>query len=318
MIRNRKNNNFDPTVSVVMTVYNAEKFLKEAVDSILNQSYSNFEFIIINDGSTDNCSQILNAYKDKRIRLIERENIGLAESLNEAIEISRGKYVARMDHDDISLKNRLELQLDFMENNPDVGILGAQAYLINEEGDVIGQTNNPVANKAILKCLEFVCPLTHPTYFIRKDVYHKLNGYRNINIEDYDFLLRASENGIKILNMTTKVLMYRTVSSGMSLINLQRTITLWALVRKAHRLRVKGIKDDGILEKMYSLNDKSSVWFGFVFNLQSKLYAKKAGSNPRDSYVICLIIGVISILHYQLFSFKFNHLRSKIITRYYR
>lgn len=307
----------DLKVSVIMAVYNAESYLQEAIDSVLEQSYADFEFIIINDGSTDKCSRILHTYDDERIRLVERENRGLATSLNEAIGISRGRYIARMDHDDICLPERLERQLDYMEKNPEVGILGAQAYLIDEAGNRIGATCHPVSEKAIRRCLEFVCPMTHPTYFVRKEVYRQVDGYRNIRIEDYDFLLRALENGVVIRNLQDKLLLYRTVSSGMSLSNLQRTISLWTLVRKAHRLRISGASDDKIFRERSSLNNEQSTWFQFVSEMKYALSAKKNQGNWLFRSLIYAAIGFVSLMHAQLFLFEFSYWRSKMITWYY-
>ena len=96
-----------PLISVVMSVYNADRYLRESVKSILDQSFDNFEFIIINDGSTDSSMKILQSFSDPRIRLITQENKGIAASLNEAISLARGRFIARMDADDISLPNRL-------------------------------------------------------------------------------------------------------------------------------------------------------------------------------------------------------------------
>jgi len=118
----------DVKVSIVMSVYNAQKYLDEAIESILNQTYSNFEFIIINDGSTDKSLEIIENYakKDSRIIVINRENKGLIYSLNEGIRKANGKYIARMDADDISLPQRLEKQVEFMEKNKNIGICGTQ------------------------------------------------------------------------------------------------------------------------------------------------------------------------------------------------
>ena len=110
----------EPMVTVLMSVYNGEKFLKEAMDSILTQTFTDFEFLIINDGSTDNSVKIIESYNDSRIRLINNEkNLKLIASLNKGISLARGKYIARMDCDDISSPMRLEKEVDFLENSSD-------------------------------------------------------------------------------------------------------------------------------------------------------------------------------------------------------
>ena len=109
----------DPKVSVLMSVYNGEKYLREAVESILNQTFRDFEFIIIDDGSTDSTNEIIRSYSDCRIRLLENEeNIGLTKSLNKGIDQCRGEYIARMDGDDVSLQQRFSKQLEYLINNP--------------------------------------------------------------------------------------------------------------------------------------------------------------------------------------------------------
>ena len=119
-----------PIISVIMSVYNGGKYLRAALDSVLSQTFKNFEFIVINGGSTDNTSEILQQYT-KQIEVIYQENAGIASAVNCGIEISRGKYIARMDADDISEKMRFDIQVDFLERNLDIGILGSSARFID-------------------------------------------------------------------------------------------------------------------------------------------------------------------------------------------
>ncbi|HKQ33129.1 MAG TPA: glycosyltransferase family A protein, partial [Thermodesulfobacteriota bacterium] len=115
-----------PKVTVLMTVYNGEKFLNEAIDGILNQTFRDFEFLIINDGSTDGSREIIKSYKDPRINLVDNEsNIGLTASLNRGLSLAGGEYIARQDADDISLPERLEKQISILERNPDIALLGS-------------------------------------------------------------------------------------------------------------------------------------------------------------------------------------------------
>jgi glycosyltransferase involved in cell wall biosynthesis len=128
-----------PTVSVVMSVYNGEKYLHEAIDSIINQTFTDFEFIIINDGSTDNSYAILERYfqQDNRIRLYHQENIGLTASLNKGIELARGDYIARQDADDISMPERIGQQVQQFHNDPNLAIVGTQAETIDDSGRIL-------------------------------------------------------------------------------------------------------------------------------------------------------------------------------------
>ena len=108
----------NPQISVIMGVYNGAKYLKASIDSILNQSFTDFEYIIINDGSTDNTSDILESYNDRRLKIIEQKNIGLTKSLNKAIKLSKGVFIARQDADDISKKHRFKEQIKYFIDNP--------------------------------------------------------------------------------------------------------------------------------------------------------------------------------------------------------
>lgn len=119
-----------PQISVIMSVYNGEKYLREAIDSILNQTFTHFEFIIVNDGSTDKSLNIIKSYNGSRIILVQQENKGLAAALNEGIKIAKGKYIAMMDADDISLPTRLEKQIQFMEAHPEYVAIGSWANKI--------------------------------------------------------------------------------------------------------------------------------------------------------------------------------------------
>jgi glycosyltransferase involved in cell wall biosynthesis len=181
------------TVSVLMCVYNGQKDLKEAIDSILNQNYTNFEFIIVNDCSTDNSAAIINSYTDNRIKLFTNEtNLGLAASLNVGLQAAQGEYIVRMDSDDISLPHRLQTQVDYMNAHTNIGVCGSWIK-------VFGDANycwKPKANAEYLRCkLLFNTPLPHPTWIIRHSLIKQHNLYYSQTMrraQDYDFLVRMS------------------------------------------------------------------------------------------------------------------------------
>ena len=182
-----------PQITVLMSVYNCAEFVKIAIDSILQQSFSDFEFIIIDDCSTDNSREIINCFKDKRIRLVCNDsNIGLSGSLNKGILLSNGRYIARMDADDISYYNRLKVQFEFMERHPDIGVCGTW---LKTFGDKNIEWRYPVESDPIKCCLLFESPFAHPTVMIRRDTLIKnkiLYDASNQITEDYDFWVRLS------------------------------------------------------------------------------------------------------------------------------
>ena len=208
-------------ISVIMSVYNGEKYLVQAIDSILNQTYQNFEFIIIDDCSTDNSSHILQEYaqKDSRIKIIKKEkNIGIKgfiKNLNLGISLAKGKYIARMDADDISLPERFQKQVDFLENNPEITLVGAQLNLVNEQNKITGEAIAALHHRDIVKRITSQIQLFHPVIMFRKD---QNIQYREkfIYCEDYDLYLNLITQGKKLANINEKLLHYRILESSIS------------------------------------------------------------------------------------------------------
>jgi glycosyltransferase involved in cell wall biosynthesis len=201
-----------PLISVVMSVRNGDRFLSEAVDSILDQSVQDFEFIIINDGSTDRTALILDSYQhsDVRLRVYHQENRGLIASLNHGCALARGKYIARMDADDVANGDRLLWQIDFMENHSEIGVIGGAVEFIDVEGASMGISVNPTKDHQIKEAMRDGCPFWHPTVLMRKSVLESVAGYRKqvIDAEDCDLWLRIAERS-ELANLETVVLKYR-------------------------------------------------------------------------------------------------------------
>lgn len=158
-----------PRISVVMSVYNGEKYLRESIESILNQTFSDFEFIVANDGSTDNTPQILEEYKnrDSRIKIIQQENIGLTKSLNKAINLANGEYIARQDVDDLSLPERLERQMKLFREKSNIDLIASWYYIIDGEGKVNLERKLP-DSKRVKKLLPFENLICHTSVMFKK------------------------------------------------------------------------------------------------------------------------------------------------------
>jgi glycosyltransferase involved in cell wall biosynthesis len=185
-------------LTVAMPVYNAGPYLTAAVESILNQTYSEFEFIIIDDGSTDDSLAILQRYagKDTRIKLISRENRGLVATRNELLSLAHTKYFAIMDSDDVSYPHRLERQLSFLENQPDYGIVGCRDMLIDPDGLDIRVINDNVSHEDIDRAnLSFDVFQTLNAYMAVTEQVKAIGGYRDkiVYAEDRDVFLRMAE-----------------------------------------------------------------------------------------------------------------------------
>lgn len=187
-----------PIVTVLMSVYNGERFLREAIEGILDQTYEDFEFLIIDDGSKDSSSKIIRSYNDERIRLIEQKNHGFIYSLNKGVELAHGKYIARMDQDDISFPARLERQVKILDSNPRVGAVSTFFELINfEDSKPIGITMVfPNNNIDIKRALYIHNPMAHGSTTFRKEAWQQAGKYRDEYHppEDYDLWRRIAQN----------------------------------------------------------------------------------------------------------------------------
>lgn len=206
-----------PLVSVILPVYNGEAFLKESIDSILNQTYSHFELIILNDGSTDNSESVCLSYNDKRIVYVSHQNMGLAGTLNKGLTLCKGVYVARQDQDDIAFKNRLEMQVRFLEANKSILLLGTRANIFSKQ-DGVFKTFNHATQPSVLKFdLLFNNPFVHSSVMFRKSAINEV-GYYNTEqsfYEDYDLWSRFSFIG-DVANLHDILLDYRHHEQGLS------------------------------------------------------------------------------------------------------
>lgn len=209
-----------PLISVIMPVYNNSLFICEAIESVLNQTVTDFELIIIDDFSTDDTVAMIDTYHDKRIKLVKHIcNHGAALSINEGINLSSGKYIARMDGDDRNCSNRFEKQLEYLKNHPDISICGSHMNLIDESGNYLRMQNKKNGNDAIKIGLFFgETSLAHPSIFIQKE---KLNqnclrydsAFRYA--EDYEFYCRASQS-VCLDNLDEPLIEYRLHNNSVS------------------------------------------------------------------------------------------------------
>lgn len=199
----------DPKVSVLTSVYNSAEFIRPAVESVLNQTFVDFEWIIINDASTDDSIEIIESYNDPRIKIFHNEkNLGLAASLNKGLGLCRGEYIARMDTDDVCYRNRFEQQVKFMDAHPEITIAGSW---VNLTGERKGIWKTPLTHDEVKCKLLFNSAIAHPTVIMRKSEMEKYKFRYDENlrrIQDYDLWVRASEK-VKLSNIPEVLLDYR-------------------------------------------------------------------------------------------------------------
>lgn len=210
-----------PVVSVVMPCYNASRFLKKAVDSVLGQTFESLELIVVNDASADQTQEILLSYRDKDPRVVYAEhsvNKGVSASLNTGIGLARGEFVARMDADDIAEPRRLERQIALLRENPEVIVCGTSLSFIDENGKVIGRRDYDARDDVIKKKIMRRSPFAHPSVVIRKEVL-KTSGleysHQYFSAEDYYLWLRLMPFG-KFANIREPLLRYRLSSEALT------------------------------------------------------------------------------------------------------
>ena len=244
--------NRNPAISVILPVYNAAAYVREAVQSILVQSFTDFELIVIDDGSTDGSGAILRelAAHDARIVLVERPNDGLVSALNEGIKIARAELIARMDADDVSMPERFALQHARMIQEPELAVLGSFFNIIDKDGSIIRLYDDLPLTPAEARSAVGGFLVAHPAVMMRRDAVLKAGGYRKAfsHAEDYDLWLRMSDLGYAIANLPQPLLNYREHGASVSQVYRGEQGRSVTLARLAHRVRRAGLPDpfDGV------------------------------------------------------------------------
>lgn len=207
-----------PLVSVVMSVYNSEATLKVAIESILNQTFIDFEFIVINDGSTDKTAKILASLNDPRIKVYSQTNHGLIYSLNLGIEKSKGEFIARMDDDDVSDLQRLEKQVTFLQDNPRIDALGCAFAMTDDKDKILQVFARPTRHIDITRQLYVQNPLGHGSMMIRKQALTSVGNYdqEKKHIEDYDLWIRLYQSGATFAVLPEVLYHWRSNPLGVS------------------------------------------------------------------------------------------------------
>jgi glycosyltransferase involved in cell wall biosynthesis len=301
-------------ISVVMPAYNASRYIKDAIESILNQTITDFELIIVNDASADQTEDIILSYTDKRIRYFKNEtNRGIAFTRNLGMEKATGKYIAVMDSDDISLPDRLEKQFLYMESHPEIDILGSAMTVFSDDYRFIKQF--PTDPEYVKAYLYFRNPLAQPTVMMRKDFLIKNNLAYNPEIkdgtEDYDFWFIAAMNGAKITNLEESQVNYRISETQISnkSNDYLRTERLHALFRSKLNLLNISIDDENFL-LFYTfiwgridINDKE-------FNTIIELFQKIEEANNKTGIFKPEYFKAV-ILSFRLRLIKYRYLEKK-------
>lgn len=293
-----------PAISVIMPVYNCEYFVREAIESILTQTFTNFEFIIINDGSSDNSEKIILSYKDERIKYYKNEtNIQLIQTLNNGLNLANGKYIARMDADDISYPTRFEKQYSFLEKNSNFIICGSQiryfGHEIKRKVEWIKNNDEDIKNQLFIgSCF------AHPSVLIRKSIIDELNiRYNNQykHAEDYKLWSDLAAYG-NFYNFPEVLLKYRISSNQISAINLKEQ------KRNTNNIRKQNIdqffKNLPIDVNYYSSEETNWIDIQNVIKIEETVIKNKRFYNLKikKSFTAIILSHISNINH---FEFKF-------------
>ena len=257
-----------PLVSVILPVYNAEQFIGQALESMLQQTFDDFELIAIDDGSTDHSLEILKKYAsaDKRIKILSREHSGLVASLNRGVETARGKWIARMDADDIAMPQRFERQLQWLEKTG-ADICGSWVKLFGTGDRRI--IKHPQTDDAIKMKMIFCCPFTHSSVMMKTELVRQLH-YDNAweNSEDYDLWERATRAGWRMVNVPEILMLYRQHKAQISTNALSQQKQLTQKIRRRY------------LEHVFDVMKLEKKWIDEVLKLR-----EPTSSKPNMSYI---------------------------------
>src|SRR3989344_285670 len=213
-----------PLVSVIMPVYNSESFVKKSVSSVLNKTYRKFELIIVNDASTDKSLAIVKSFQDPRVKIINNvKQVGVAAALNRGLHFAKGRLIARMDADDIALRNRFSVKVKFLRKYPDVVLIGTWVTIINEQGRKIKIKKLPEDSQKIKSHILRYNPFIHSTIMLRKSVLDSVGSYseRYNGAEDYDLFLKVVST-YKTANINKPLLQYRISKSAVTFKQLKK------------------------------------------------------------------------------------------------
>lgn len=304
-----------PRLSVVMSVYNAEKYLAQTIDSVLNQTFKDYEFIILDDASTDGTLQIIQDYaqKDARIKVVEnKENLGITLSPNKGFGLVQGEYIARHDGDDLSVNTRLQKQVEYLDNHPDVGLVGTHNTYIDENNEFLGLWKAALTDQEIRKAVLVGTPLCHASIMFRSKILNAVKGYRSElgYANDYDFIARIMDHG-KAANIGEGLYKVRKGIGSISDSNLSQMLNDHLLVIELIKKRRQGEDDAAYLKQIDRNHYEQSLIDVFHLN-KSEIRKFKSDYVKRYYYRDLDSKNYLSALKYWFKSFCYEPERWKI------
>ena len=276
----------NPEISIIMSAYNADKYIADSINSILKQTYTNFEFLIIDDASKDQTLKIIKKFQkiDKRIKLIKnKKNIGLTKSLNKLSKKAKGRFLARMDADDICYTNKLKKQISWFKKNPKAILLGTSGFKINENSRRLSKYRLPaISHEKIVKKLIFNNFYLHSSTMFKRISFLKIGGYRSFFLysQDYDLWIRMAKEG-RIGNLSDNLVGIRSHSDSISSNNKKEQV-YYAIL--ASCLKYKDLKIKSFIKKNFFDQLKLNKSIALHFNCLSFLYSESLPKKYRVSF----------------------------------
>lgn len=272
-----------------MPVFNAERFVASAIESILGQDFADYEFIAINDGSTDHSREVVAQYAvdDPRIQLFDQPNRGLIATLNRGLELARAPFIVRMDADDVSLPGRLRRQHEALLAREDLAVIGGFTQIIDEEGRPLRIGRYPTGRRDVAAFIERGSPVAHPAVTMRRSAVLSAGGYRNafVHAEDYDLWLRLHDMGFVIDNLPFPVLGYRYHEASISMQHRRQQALGTFAARAAHQLRRRGQGDpigpDTVVDDALAAKLSEQLSTDFQVELLEVLYSDLSIADER-------------------------------------
>ncbi len=281
-------------ISVLLPVYNSEKTIEKCLSSILFSSYSNFELVLVNDGSNDSSKDIIYSFKDERIKYFEKTNSGLIDSLNFGVKNCSSEIIMRIDADDYIKPEKIALQLKELKSSNSV-LIGTNAYIVNNDEKILGETNLPLNHLEIVKSMIKMRPsLIHPSIMVYKDILNKVDYFdeKYHHAEDYDIFFRISKLG-EIINIPEKLMYLRKSESNISHKNAKKQIVNSFISRENYLANNSSSKTTN--ENFYLLGQKikNSFFKSFYIKIHTKIVYLEFNQSHSNSYNKLIILKIL-------------------------
>ena len=306
-----------PLITIILCTYNRCTFLKEAIKSIQNQSWEKLEIIVVDDGSTDQTNKYLSQIikNDSRFRLLSQENKGYACALNIALQHASGEYITIHDDDDRALPKKIEKQFTYLQEHPDIDIIGCGLIIIDENSAELKRFLFPEKHEHLVKIQHLSSPISH-VWLARKSVYNKLKEYRIDGVEDYDFLLRACSAGFRLANLPIYEMEIRThPGNTINALGLRQYI-LKKYVYQLYKERCEKGNDSHSRDKLNNILNVLPLWFS-LYNYSRKLFMKATKIKKQNLLYYNLLVFFSSIISPHFCALLFERYRYQKMINYY-